>query len=296
MSLGGSKPKKAKAHQYKSSYNNVSGAQFDSDFGSGSSREVGGTLTTTGSLAPGLQGVKTQATQAAENNLGYLNRDPVQRINFLRDGGDPGYNLLKEQQDRAVQEAIGRSQINSFSGGRSNSTTAGAALGSIYNDDIIRRNQLLSDSLTRLDTRAERGAQIGMGTLGQLNNFVTPLMSGANANLITAYNQRDAAAARNAAARNAAELQNVQAQNAYRQQKSAAWGNALGQLAGTGTQLALGAAGVPFGAAAAMPPGGGGMPQQPYQPALPNVSLPQPQVFGRSLTPFNNNPYLMDVA
>lgn len=280
MSFGGKKPKKAKAHTYKSTYNGVYQSDASNPFATASSYKDGNRLVTDSSFVPELQRIQSEAQGGIDKNLSYLNSNPEQRVQYLRDGKDPYYNLARKSQDSALSESIGRAKLDAYKGGKQNSTAFGATLGRIIGDDVIRRNSLLNNSINFLDDRAAKVVGLGSGVLGQLNSFVSPLTQITNTGLLTSMNQQDAARARNAAALNQAELANTQAINQYNQQKSAGIGSAISGLMGLAPAAIMAMSGVP------LPPSGGGYSGTP--PIMPAQSYGG---FGGIPVPESNMPY-----
>lgn len=255
---GSSKPKKAKVVPTPSSYASVDNASFATDFGKGQSGLVTDpndaskkVYQTTANLSPELKTAADTATTGLTSNLAYLQTDPQQRVSSLLAGEVPMYNALKEQSDRATAEAVGRQRVNAQLGGLSNSTTLGAALGRIANDDILRQNTMLTQGLDWGNTQARTDAALGLNTLTGLNNLVTPLGAAAASQLQTAKSSQDAAAAATAAAQNTANLEYTKALNAYNQANQTNWGSLGGAIGGS---LALAAAPFTGGASLALMP------------------------------------------
>ncbi len=199
-------------------------------------------FTTTSALNPELGYIKDQATEGLSNNMGFLQMDPNQRIDYLNSGSDPLYNLLKEQTSRDLEKAMGRAAVNSQGMGTRNSTTAGATQAGILNDNIIRSNTNLLNALNFGNENARADAGLNMGTLSGLAGLLYPMTATANANQFAGLGQADAAAAATAAAQNAANLQYANAMNAYNQANA----GGLGGILRGGIGLLGSIAGAPF--------------------------------------------------
>lgn len=247
---GNNKPKKAKVTNARTSYRNVDESSFDTDFGSGFAQVTGPTsrreFEVSSRLNPSLAGAIDPAGQGLQANAEYLARDPEQRVDYLRSGNDPYYNILQENADRNRRDLIGRAEVNSYLGGRSNSTSMGAALGQIYNDDILRQNQILLSALDYGNQTARNDIATQLGLVSGLNQLVTPLGAAASAQLQTALNARDRVSLANAGAKNAAELQYASDYNRYQASQPSLAGNligtgisALGLLPGAGSVAGL---------------------------------------------------------
>lgn len=257
----GDKPEEPKVEKTKTTFKGVNAAQTEGPFGTGTSQLTpyqatnpitGKTVNkvrvdTTNKLNPELQASAELAQTGLKSNLGFLQRNPNEQVDWLRGGNDPLYNILREESQRNTDRALGRSLVDSQGTGTMNSTTAGAAQGMILNDAILRSNQNLLQALNfgNETSRANMGANLN--AIGSLANLVYPLGSSANANLLAGLNAQDRAYAATAAAQNAANLQHAQAMNAYNQQKASSWGNILGGITGVGTSLLLNSMGVPMG-------------------------------------------------
>ena len=238
---GDDKPKKAKVTPITSGYDGVKTGSFSTDFGSGQSSLVGEgankRFETTAMLSPELAGVAGTAGRTLQGNLQYLQTDPAERVAAMQAGEVPIYNVMAEQADRARAEAVGRQQVDAQTGGLTNSTTMGSALGRIANDDILRRNQILQAALEFGNQSARADAQLGLGSLTGLNSLVTPYGAAAASQLQTARGSQDAAAAATAQARNQAEMNYVSSMNSYNaNQPGVDWGS-VGGLAGGAAAL-----------------------------------------------------------
>lgn len=233
---GDKKPKKAEVVSTPSSYAGVNDASFATDFGSGSSGLVTNdngskTYSTTAKLSQPLADVAGTAGQGLMSNMQYLQADPTQQVDRMRQGTDPYYNVLKETMQRERDAAVGRQLVDAQQGGLTNSTTLGSALGKIANEDILRQNQALLQALDYGNQNARANAQFGLGTITGLNSLVTPLGSAAAAQLQSAKASQDAAAAATAKAQNDANTEYTAAMNAYRANSGVDWGS-VGGLAG----------------------------------------------------------------
>lgn len=246
---GGAKPKKAKTVPTKSAYSNVDEANFSGPYGGATSTITPYVDTSTGkrvnrtkidtefSLNPELQRASDTATTGLNANLGYLQRDPNARLDYLRSGQDPYYSLLNEQAQRQYDQNLGRLKINAGDAGAGNSTAAGAAYGTLMRDKQLMDNQNLLAGLNFGNENARADAQLNLGAIGNFANLVYPLGSAANAQLNTGLSDQSSAASQTAAARNAAEMQYAQAMNQYRQQQQSAMWSAIGAAFSSPSQI-----------------------------------------------------------
>lgn len=250
---GGDKPKAAKVAPTRSVFDSARDFNISTDFGSATATQepfkwtnpLTGAVSdqtrysTTSNLSAPLKGIADQAQTGLSNNMGFLQMDPNQRIDWLTAGKDPTYNLLSEMLKRDTDKAMGRSIVDSQGTGTMNSTTAGAAQGTILNDQILRSNQNLLNALNFGNENARADAGLGLNVISGLNGIVNPLASAANANQFQAMGAVDQAAAATAASQNAANQQYAAAMNQYNQQKSAGLGGMIGGGVGLLGSLAL---------------------------------------------------------
>lgn len=231
----GKKPKKVTAPTVTSQYSGVNQAEFGSDFGTGFSQKTtnpDGTasLNTTTKLADFLQPIPELAGRGAQDNLSYLQRTPQQQYEDATGGNNPLYNILTEQTRRNTDGALGRALVNSQGTGTSNSTTAGAAQGMIFNDALMRSNTDLLNAVNFSNETSRANLGANLNALGSMANLVYPLGSAANANLMQAMGQQDAVAMQNANNQLQANIANTQAAN----QAAMARQQSLGQMIGGG--------------------------------------------------------------
>lgn len=228
---GPPKPKKAKVEATPTAYDNVSSSSFSGPFGSGSStlNKGTGSIDSTATLSPELQNSANLAQSGLSSNLAYINRNPQEQVNFATGGQDPYYNVLSEQANQAFDSNLGRLRLQAFKGGGLNSTAAGGAYGNLAYNKNLYDNQILLSALQHGNQQATQNAQTNLGAIGGLAQLVYPLSSAANAQLNTALQSKDRAAATTVAARNQAEALYNQQMMQYEQQRAAqAFGGALG--------------------------------------------------------------------
>ena len=253
MSIGGSKPKKANVKGTPNLFQRNNAAEFTTDFGTGNSglynymytdpvtgqTEKMTKITADAKLNPELSQAAQTAQAGINNNLGYINRDPNQQYQDAIGGNDPYYNMLTMQADKTRRAAEGRMQLNAQRGGISNSTTLGAGLGTIANEDIMRRNAILTNAMQYGNQTATQNLGTNLGVVGNLAQLTYPLASAANSAFMTGAQSFNNALSQTAAAQNAAEMQYTNAMNQYRAQQSGALGSGIGSLLGAGSALAL---------------------------------------------------------
>ena len=243
MSGGKKPPRQVEAPQPKSQFKGINQTSFSSGFGTGTAQrnQVMGadgkpvkgqmSLDTNTQLADFLKPLPETAGLGAQTNLNFINRAPQQQYQDAIGGSDPLYNLLQEQSRRGVDSAIGRSMVDANGTGTRNSTTAGAARGTILNDGIMRDNSNLLQAMQFGNQQANTNLGANLNTLGSLANLTYPLGSAANANLTQGYGAQDSMAQSNAALQFQANQANTAAQNQY-----AEWQRQNGLL-GTMSQL-----------------------------------------------------------
>lgn len=265
---GGAKPKKAKVTPAKSAYGKINEASFEGPFGGATSQLTPYTYTdpltgknstrtkvdTNLSLSQPLQQAGDTAATGLNNNLAYLQRDPNQRIDYLRSGQDPTFAITNELAQRKYDQDLGRLRLNAQQTGSSNSTAAGAAYGQLMRDKGLVDNQNLLAALNYGNENARADAGLNLGTIGGLAQLVYPLGSAANAQLNTGLGSLDRAAAANAQAMNQASLQYAAEDNAYRQRQQAALWSAIGGTLSGGLSGGFSAYG---GSLSGQPSGGG---------------------------------------
>lgn len=253
MSIGGSKPKKAKVKGTPNLFSRNNAAEFTTDFGTGTSGlynylytdDVTGQtekltkITADAKLNPELQQAGQTAQTGLNNNLGYINRTPQQQAEYALGGNDPYYNVLSMEAARNRKIAEGRMRLNAQRGGVSNSTTLGSGLGTIANEDILRRNAILTNAMQYGNQTAIQNAGTNLGVIGSLAQLSYPLASAANSAYMTGAQSANQSFAQTAAAQNAAELQYANALNAYNAQNAGSLGSGIGSLLGAGSALAL---------------------------------------------------------
>ena len=245
---GAKKPQQVKPTPVQSQYSGVNTSVFGSDFGTGTSTKSGNALTTTTQLADFLQPIPTQAGQGIQSNLAFLQQTPQQQYEQATGGQNPLYNVLQEQSRRGMESALGRSLVDAQGTGTTNSTTAGAARGTILNDAIMRANSDLLNAISFSNQQAQANVNTGLDTLGSLANLTYPLGSAANGDLVKALGQQDTIALANAQSRLQADTKNAELMQQYEQQKAKSLG---GMLGGAGSLIGTG-----LGALLAVPTGG----------------------------------------
>lgn len=227
MSGGRKPPKKVEAPQPDSAFKGINRTSFGSAFGSGTAaknpvmgangKPVKGqySLDTQTQLADFLQPVPQMAGEGIQGNLGFLQRTPQQQFDDAVGGNNALYNLLQEQTRRSTDSALGRSLVDSQGLGTRNSTTAGAAQGTILNDSLQRQNSNLLQAIQFGNDQGRANLGANLNTLGSLANLTYPLGSAANANLLQGFGARDSMAQSNAALQFQANQANTAAQNQY---------------------------------------------------------------------------------
>lgn len=244
----GKKPKKAKVHTVDSQYKGVNSAEFSSDFGTGFSAKTPTafdskgnpteySLTTDSRLADFLQPIPEQASQGIQGNLDYLQLTPQEMTQQALGGENALFNVLNDQTESERDKSLARALVNSQGTGTSNSTTAGAAQGTVLKDYLKQYNQNLLNSFQFQNENARANLGANLSALGGLANLVYPLGSAANQNLLTAFNANDQTNLANAQAKNQAEMQYAQAVNQARQ--NSGLGGAIGSVAGAALGLGL---------------------------------------------------------
>lgn len=228
---GGEKPKRQNVYSTPTEYDNVTSSSFGGPFGSGSStlNKGTGSIDSTATLSPELQNSANLAQSGLTSNLGYINRNPQEQVNFATGGQDPYYNVLAEQAKQSFDNNLGQLRLQAFKGGGLNSTAAGAAYGNLAYNKNLYDNQILQSALQYGNQQATQNANTNLGAIGGLAQLVYPLESAANAQLNTSLQANDRADATTTQAKNAAEAQYHQAMAQYEAQKaSQPFGGALG--------------------------------------------------------------------
>ena len=214
--IGGKpKPEHAKVTRAATSYDDVTGSTFSSDFGSGTSTKQNGQLTTTSKLGDFLQPSAQTAGQGLNSNLAYLNKSPSEQASNALAGNDPYYNVLKEQLDRNTRASLGRLAVDSQGTGTANSTTAGAGQAGILNNAILNSNTNLMNALNFGNQTATNNVGTNLNAIGSLANLTVPLGTAANQNLLSAFNNKDASTATYTQGLNNEALRYAQAMDQY---------------------------------------------------------------------------------
>jgi hypothetical protein len=248
MAFKSSSPKKVKYNPVTSQYDGTNKSTFNTDFATGTSTITPYTYTdpltgesstkkelvTDSYLNPELKTAANTASTGLNNNLSYLSMDPNQRVSFLTSGQDPLYNVLNEQANRTFDQNVGRTSLDAAKTGNQNSTALGGALGSLYSNDSLIRNQILLNALNYGNQTANTNAATNLGAIGGLANLSYPLGSAANSSLQSALNQLDSVGLSNAQNQLQADMYNTSAANANRTNWGSVIGSGLGTLASVG--------------------------------------------------------------
>lgn len=212
--LGGIFGKKKKTTVPMPYGNNFHSATFSSDFGRGAANfdPATGQIKTNSRLTDTLRGAGLEAQRGLKGSLGYLEQTPTQH--YANIGADPYYQILDEQTKRSLDDLTARGKVDAYSTGNTNSTAYGGLLGSIYNDNALRRNQNVLSAIDFGNNTARTNAATQLGSIQGLAGLVNPLASQANAQLNQGILGNQSASQFNAG-------QNAQAN----QQSAGMWGN-----------------------------------------------------------------------
>lgn len=254
----GAKAKTAKFAPASSSYGDVNQSDYSGPFGSGQSRietytdpvtgKPAKRLTTNSLLNPTLQYASDTASSGLNNNLGYINQNPTDQLNGALGGNNPWFNVLNDQQHKAEQQAAGRIALRAQGTGNLNSTSAGAALGTLDSLAQEQRNQNLLNSILSANQLASSNVGTNLGALGGLANLVYPMGNNSAATLQNALNQNNQVNLQNSAQQNSINVENAKMQNAQQQANQQSIGNMIGTGIGALGTIGGAALGGPIGA------------------------------------------------
>lgn len=256
----GKEPEKVEAPKAKSAFRGINQTNFKTDFGSATTQknQVMGadgkpvknqfSLDTNTQLADFIQPIPSMAGGGVQNNLNYLQQSPQQQFADVQAGNNPLYNLLQQQTQSGVDKAIGRSMVDNSGLGTRNSTTAGAARGTILNDALLRDNGNVLNAINFGNEQGRANLGANLGALTGLSSLTNPLGAASNANLMQVYGAQDAIQQANASAQLQANIANANAANQMAMQQGSSLGNIIGGGIGLAGTLGGAAFGGPMGA------------------------------------------------